>query len=647
VYNVGCAAVDKGANDPASTAPWFSTGLRDHSIQYAYIQNILDYWNSTENNPLSEVYDAQMIDEKAVFVSHWDARPYPWYPSAQGAWTDSKRHETGYTLNGRASHVPLSAAVDEICALSGFAHPTTDRLWGIVGGYQVRDPETGRAILQPLATAHGFDAVEQKGSIRFVPRRGQVAIMIDPNTVVATEDNSGDIETMRSSAADISGRVQVLFEEADADFSAISEEVVLPFGDQQSVSRQELPMVLSRSEARQIIETWLAEADLSRETRRFALPPSKNEVVGGSLISFLDAPDVTYRVDRVERGGYSMIDATRHDPTVRQVSPPIQQQPHMTPFVPPLSVDVTFLDLPMLSVDQMGHAPYLVASGDPWPGPVAVYAADMEDDFKQVSILNRRATKGILNTKLSAGVHSRLQHGQSVTVTLSSGQLSSVSMLQMLNGANTAAVGDASHGQWEVIQFQSAELLSQNTYRLTNLVRGKFGSHAEDHGGWAQGSDFILLHSEVDQLPMSEENRTAKRAYRYGPSSRAYNHPSYREEILDFTARGLRLLSPCHLTCTKSEAGWILQWIRRGRVNADTWDGLDIPLGEESEQYHVRVLRSGHTVIELTTSSPKATILNAHITAHQLDIDAQAISIEVAQISNTYGPGVSAVLEVV
>ena len=85
----------------------------------------------------------------------------------------------------------------------------------------------------------------------------------------------------------------------------------------------------------------------------------------------------------------------------------------------------------------------------------------------------------------------------------------------------------------------------------------------------------------------------------------------------------------------------------QGRVNADTWDGIDIPLGEESEQYHVRVLRSGQTVIEFTTSSPKATISNAHITAHQLDIDAQAISIKVAQISNTYGPGVSAVLEVV
>ena len=37
---------------------------------------------------------------------------------------------------------------------------------------------------------------------------------------------------------------------------------------------------------------------------------------------------------------------------------------------------------------------------------------------------------------------------------------------------------------------------------------GKFGSHAEDHEGWAEGADFVLLHAGIDQLPMSEENRT-------------------------------------------------------------------------------------------------------------------------------------------
>ena len=186
-------------------------------------------------------------------------------------------------------------------------------------------------------------------------------------------------------------------------------------------------MVLSGSEARQIIETLLAEAHLSRETCRFALPPSQQNIAAGSLLSFADAPDVTYRVDRVERGEYLMIDATRHDPNVRQVSPPISTGTHVTPYV--------------------------VATGDPWPGPIAVYGADEGGDFEHLTILNNRATKGVLKSRLPAGVNSRIEHGQSLDVVMTSGQLHRVSMLQMLNGANTAAIGNASLNQWEIVQF--------------------------------------------------------------------------------------------------------------------------------------------------------------------------------------------------
>ena len=384
---------------------------------------------------------------------------------------------------------------------------------------------------------------------------------------------------------------------------------------------------------------------MSRETCCFALPPSQKDIAAGSLMSFADAPDVTYRVDRVERGEYLMIDATRHDPNVRQLSPPISTQTHVTPYVPPLSVDVTFLDLPMLKSDQIAHAPYIVANGDPWPGPIAVYGADEGADFEHLAILNSRATKGVLKSSLPAGIHSRLQHGQSFEVTMSSGQLHSVSMLQMLNGANTAAIGNASLNQWEIIQFQSVELLSKNTYRPANLVRGKFGSHAEDHEGWAEGVDFVLLHAGIDQLPMSEENRTAQRTYRFGPSGRAYNHPAYQEEIRDFSARGLRPLSPCHLRWQETAEGWKITWIRRGRIDADTWEGVDISLGEESEQYRLRVLRDGQEVMEFTTTSPQAGISNAQITTHDLDLQDRHISIEVSQISNAYGPGIATVLE--
>ena len=34
----------------------------------------------------------------------------------------------------------------------------------------------------------------------------------------------------------------------------------------------------------------------------------------------------------------------------------------------------------------------------------------------------------------------------------------------------------------------------------------------------------------------------------------------------------------------------MLNWIRRSRVDADSWDAVEIPLGEKSERYQIRVL---------------------------------------------------------
>ena len=50
-------------------------------------------------------------------------------------------------------------------------------------------------------------------------------------------------------------------------------------------------------------------------------------------------------------------------------------------------------------------------------------------------------------------------------------------------------------------------------------------------------------------------------------------------------------------------------------------------------------------IMEFTTTSPMAVISNAQITTHDLDLQDRHISIEVSQISNAYGPGIAAVLE--
>ena len=68
-------------------------------------------------------------------------------------------------------------------------------------------------------------------------------------------------------------------------------------------------------------------------------------------------------------------------------------------------------------------------------------------------------------------------------------------------------------------------------------------------------------------------------------------------------------------------------------------------MGEESELYRLRVLRDGQDIMEFTTTTPQAVISNAQITTHDLDLQNKHISIEVAQITNTYGPSIATVLE--
>ena len=72
------------------------------------------------------------------------------------------------------------------------------------------------------------------------------------------------------------------------------------------------------------------------------------------------------------------------------------------------------------------------------------------------------------------------------------------------------------------------------------------------------------------------------------------------------------------------------------------------PLNEDIErlQTNLRGFALRQEVMEFTTTSPQAVISNAQITTHDLDLQNRHTSIEVSQISNAYGPGIAAVMEI-
>jgi hypothetical protein len=76
--------------------------------------------------------------------------------------------------------------------------------------------------------------------------------------------------------------------------------------------------------------------------------------------------------------------------------------------------------------------------------------------------------------------------------------LSSLDDLFVLAGGNTCAIRNAD-GQWEILQFATAELIAADQYKLTRLLRGQLGSEYAMRSPVAAGAPFVVLDTTVMQ----------------------------------------------------------------------------------------------------------------------------------------------------
>ncbi|TMV77205.1 hypothetical protein FGG78_27495, partial [Thioclava sp. BHET1] len=75
--------------------------------------------------------------------------------------------------------------------------------------------------------------------------------------------------------------------------------------------------------------------------------------------------------------------------------------------------------------------------------------------------------------------------------------------------------------------------------------------------------------------------------------------------VAAFAGIGLRPYAPCHLRAERRASGdFALSWIRRTRIDGDSWQGLDVPLGEAQEAYLLRVRVGGEIRREVTLAAP-------------------------------------------
>lgn len=109
-----------------------------------------------------------------------------------------------------------------------------------------------------------------------------------------------------------------------------------------------------------------------------------------------------------------------------------------------------------------------------------------------------------------------------------------------------------------------------------------------------------------------------------------------------FAGVGLRPLAPVHLRAVSQAGGLALSWVRRTRIDGDAWEGLEVPLGEESESYLLRIFQAGQIRHQEVLGTPYWEMPAALRAA----LAPGAIQAEVAQISAVSGPGYGARLTV-
>lgn len=352
------------------------------------------------------------------------------------------------------------------------------------------------------------------------------------------------------------------------------------------------PICLSAGEARTIAEQWLARRWIERDRLRVQLAPTQFDWEIGDWAAI---PGITgyWRVEELEREGLRIIaelvrvaaalpalpfDGGRHLPAPDNVGGP---------------TSIALFDPPDLGLG-LGDG-LLLAAANETPGwravPVDVDAALVES---RISTSGRESVLGFADTILSDGQSLLIDAESSVEISLVDPALDLLSSDDegLFGGSNLAMLGD------EVIQFGSATAIGPGHYRLGRLLRGRRGTEwAMAHH--AVGDAFVLLDPQrLALVPLAMEliglTLTATPA--------GLNDGAADPVGKLFAGEAVRPPSPCQLRATWNGADLQVTWVRRSRLGWVWLDGGDVPLGEASIDYSVR-LSSATATIELSSGT--------------------------------------------
>lgn len=519
-----------------------------------------------------------------------------------------------------------------------------------VRGYRVGTVAAIRSAIEPLQAAWPFDVVQSGYQIVFRPRGGASVATIPATDLDAR--GAGDspgvaITNAREMDSILPWRVNLSHLDVGREYDPGEQYAERLNTASVNIQSIELAIVMTSGEAAATAETLLYVYWLERYDLAFKLPPTYNHLEPADVIA-VEASEATYllRLTAITYTQDGRLECTAKYAGAAIYTPAALGEDGQSTGNTLSLAGATLcelLDIPLLvdATDAPGFVVAMTGYLAGWPGGILFRTDDGGQTWVDLQGASPPgAVIGYAGNAIGAGRTDLIDKASALSVQLSSGELSSVTELSMLGGANHFAYG--ADGRWEIIGAQNCVLQGDGSYVLTDLLRGRQGSE------WACAlhvkGDVLVLLDSADLAFISANLDGIGMARTYRAITDGKDIESATDRSFAYTGVNLECLAPVYLNGNRhpSTNDWSLEWIRRTRVGGAWRDYVDATLGEATESYEVDIFSNNTYATLKRTLSGLATPTAAYTSAQQVTDfggNQSTLYVKVYQVSSDVGRG--------
>ncbi len=421
-----------------------------------------------------------------MFVWTWDARPFPFWPDMLKIWSDGGCWSRGHWVNGKLGKTSLNSIIIDVLNRVGIndQYIEVEQLTDIVDGFIVTSKDTAKEIIDILKSAYCFTTYERDGKIKFIKKKNFETHYIEYDSlIISYNENNYKTKIKKSSINEIPKSVEIYYYDYLYDYNPTLE--IRHNYNVEGIQKLciQIPINLDKASASLIAEIILKELYYKQLTYEFYLSTEYAKIVPNDIIFLNDhKKTLSLRVEKLEFGAGKIckIKASSVNPEIYEQYSSLNLNNYNVLLnktnLDPGATELIALKIPPLPYEHMNNIIYLGVIGE-------------DKDWRGACVICPDNSLLFFPYEITYGIIEIDEDGELI-VQLFNGELSSKNEEELKRYANLAAIGD------EVVQFEIAEYIAKDKYRLSNVKRELFGSKRQDK------KRFILIEHKLHKFPL-------------------------------------------------------------------------------------------------------------------------------------------------